>query len=1293
MNLIKSAAAFAIVLVLISTAVASNEYKEDFENPTDLPPEVASNIVNVDGDRKLRIENEKISLMLPEPVEGWESISYKKSGSNVGNTVTWIFGEGENKNKHSFREYMGVRPVIRFVSNQQNHRGYKRYPTTDFDVEADTEYKVVINRTGPWSADVRLFRNNREILSRAGTRIEDLRMFGVFENIRGGFTPYKFAFKSNKPGEVGLFDDLIIKDDGSNSFDEAPPSSLLIAHPSWKPALMASVVDQPLVVREEVDAYVRERIEAEDPDRIYAVGDVDTAGINATSIEPSDIPQVFLPNASRAVRAGEDRANQLRAAAYARRKGLPLVMDEDGDRELVDLSSEELIERSLETRSGIDHIVLADQDAPSSALAGRYAADNGAYLQPASGSVENHTRALELGLLRLADHNMGFNATTSMLDGTYLTLFGTPQATKTDPMEDTAVIRDDPRDGDAFPSDLPYTDINGDGRVDLNPGRMPADLEAAAAVMEGSERSDSAVVASSYRKPTWPQVLLNHGGGLWTGDRIASTLEDRGIETDLLVENRTTIRDIDMAVRGLLYRLIGTADPRNLTRAREVLSQDLEEGEIHDAFQTVLLHADLFTEELASSGAVAEQNSTRAARLRKLADVFGGALSVREMTKLLQAYLEYDIDVDREGLAEIAARLDTYNDSQELSVDVIASILDPHPELNASGLAERLPGAGKLIYTGAGNGTHWLLPNEDGTRLDFEDGPFNQYNGTNSYRPDVDGFLYDTSSKAAAGSIADRVLHDGASGMVGHTAATYTPYSGKLARGYMKTGFTRGQAARRALNDLIDGWVFDPNDLIVPNAYWRHSARLNKTRASFVQYGDPETIKDPVLPDLPDLERGCDGTECTYTWTPEAKITEIDGRPLIEGLPSSSIGNLTVPFYRMEKTFPAGTEVLAVGTERADGRRYDVGTDVSGPVPSEPVQYETHELPDGRVQLTVRRTAATYRESGLEVYPRPEVIVRVDQPERLDLDAEATADAVSIDVSGIEDGTTVIEVRNETWRDRKMVEDGNTSWSNLSEGRYLLRAVHAGEVRAGPVRETVTVGQTNQERPDVDIATPETVETGERFPITVGVQKPASTSRTVVAEFVPADGVQAAAFEPGRTDLDAGPGRYRNATVTAQAFLPGERNVTIRVGGRNITETIAVQEKPPLEDILTAFRHMISSRTLSEQFEASHSSDNRRLSVSRAGAEVVLEQSPAGTLRRLRMSDAALDVVVTDDAIERRYMTPEGRATVTVEDGTTTRETTGIPVSVRDELDAVLEREMGKLVRRYYWGRSGSTAR
>jgi hypothetical protein len=1101
------------------------------------------------------------------------------------------------------------------------------------------------------------------------------------------FKPEEITLISNKEAENAIFSDINLNYDAP-PLAEAPLSSLLIAHPSWEPALMASVVDHPLVVRGEVDAYVRERIEAEDPDRIYAVGDIETTDLNVTRIEPSDIPEVFFPNTSRAVLAGEGRAHQLRAAAHARRKGLPVVMDETADRELIEISEEELRERSLTSRDAVDHIVLADTETSSSALAGRYAADNAAYLRPASGTIEDHTDALELALLRLAEHNMGFNATTSMLDGTYLTLFGAPQATAQDPMEATAVIRDDSRDGESFPSDLPYTDIMGDGRVDLNPGRMPAGLEAAAAVMAGFERSDRAVVAASYHKPTWPQVLLNHGGGLWTGDRIASTLQDRGLETDMVVENRTSIRDIDMAVRGLLYRLIGTSDPRNLTRAREIVSQDLEEGDIHEAFQTVLLHADLFTEEIASSGAIAE-GSSRAARLETLADAFGGALSVRELTKLLEAYLEYDLEVDMEKLAEIASRLDTYNDSQELSMDVIRAILDPHPELNAAGLDERLPGAGKVIYTGAGNGTHWLLPNEEGARLDFEDGPFNQYNGTKSYRPDVDGFLYDTSSEAASGAIADRVLHDGSSGMAGHTAATYTPYSGRLARDYIGTGFTRGQAARRALNDLLDGWVFDPNDLIVPNAYWRKQARLNKTRASFVQYGNPETIKDPVVPDLPDLERSCDGTECSYTWSPEAEVREIDGRPLLEGLPSTRFGNMTVPFHRLERTFPTGTEILSVETTRPDGRQYDIGANVSGPVPAEPVQYETRELPDGRVEVIIRRTAVTYGAEDLEVHPRPEVTFTVEQPVRLGIDPEAAADSITADLDVPVDGKTVVEIRNQTWRDRKTLVDGSVSWSGLANGRYLLRAVHDGEMRLGPVRETVEVGDTAPPESRIRLDAPGTVETGERFEVTVAMRTAPRPGQAVAAEIVPSDGIQASAFEPGRTRLSGG----QNETITTQAFLPGEHNVTVRVGGRNLTSQIRVKEQPPLEELLTTIKHSLAMHTPSERFEATRRSGMLHLSVTRPGKRLTLEREPAGVSRSLRIGGRALDVKATEDAIERRYRTPEGQATVAIEDGTTTREMTGISGTVKAELDAVIERETEKLVRRYYWEESGSTAR
>ncbi|MDY6771570.1 MAG: hypothetical protein SV186_06490, partial [Candidatus Nanohaloarchaea archaeon] len=1007
-----------------------------------------------------------------------------------------------------------------------------------------------------------------------------------------------------------------------------------------------------------------------------------------------DILPVFFPNASRAVVAREgNRVQALYAAQYAAEKELPVVFRERDGVEEINLSSSELRDRYVSMHDTINHVVLANTAVNSSALAPRYAVRNDALLVPVRpGPVSKFRQKLMGGLALLADHGMGFNATEFLTQGTFVTLFGAPRLNVSDPMEDELLVLDDPEDGSTYGSDMPYRDINGDGRVDLNVGRMPDSAAAVSAMLHSDRPSGRPVVAASYGKPTWPQVLAHHGAGVWTGRQVADLLRREGMEPVTLVENRTSLTDLSGIVTAAMLSLAPVPDPAGLSDAATSTVQAVESGRYQDALYDTALNADA----LASTGSrvLGPVSPALATALGQAAPLLTGAMAIQQAAGLLQASMEYRVDPSGNMSAAIGSV-----SIGGFSTVALRFLLEPIPELNASSL-EAHENASKLFYTGEGNGTHWLLPNKDGNHLNLDNGVFNQYNGSNRFVPeDYSGLVYDTSDIAASpGSLYGDVLASGAAGFIGHTAATYNQYTSEVARDFFADGFTYGQAAKQALNEFrFREWIFDPDDLVFPTSYWRHHARQEKTGRSFTVYGNPETVKDPVIEDETPHRRACDGTSCTHVWRPSARVVEVGDDLVVTGAERAGPPG-TPPLYLhvVEHTFPAGTVIRNVSVDPGPVTRHDHNNTVEGRYPERRLQYETFRLPDGRTKLVIRYTVTQYSDGQVLAAPDPVVRVEADQPLKAAIDTDPGRHGVDVTATFRSntsvDGVAVLKVRNRTWRTERRFnvsfeEEGTIeAQMGLAQGEYVATVYLDGARNLGPVREPFTV---ERQQPHVTVAAPRTVEMRRPFTATVAVTNPSDEVRTVRLAAVTRDGVQAAFFRDGAATVTVQPGERVKRELRLQAFLPGRHTVTVRAGERNVTDRTVVEPADPLERAVTAVKRVLSLETQTGRFRAVSRHGRLELTYETAEGRISITETPAREAVSLEYGERSARVVETPANVTARYELPGGSAKVVRDGGRTWTATGTVDRQRLRDLERVMRREAAKLRKRYSWEEHG----
>jgi len=188
-------------------APSSNDGAEAGEVSLDFdePPEAFDGYTEpIDGDRKLVLRGQEVEYDIPD-VPDWERIEYSVMGQGAGNTHITIRSAEDGR----YSSFVGIRPWMRWNTAVEGFNGANTYPSVDWEgAETDTEYRVVIERTGSATGRLTVRDAGGETLYELGTET----IFDVHSNVDDAtFVPSDLFFKSNKQSERAVFDDVVIR--------------------------------------------------------------------------------------------------------------------------------------------------------------------------------------------------------------------------------------------------------------------------------------------------------------------------------------------------------------------------------------------------------------------------------------------------------------------------------------------------------------------------------------------------------------------------------------------------------------------------------------------------------------------------------------------------------------------------------------------------------------------------------------------------------------------------------------------------------------------------------------------------------------------------------------------------------------------------------------------------------------------------------------------------------------------------------------------------------------------------
>ncbi|MCJ7450359.1 MAG: hypothetical protein MUP58_01320 [Candidatus Nanohaloarchaeota archaeon QJJ-9] len=831
----------------------------------------------------------------------------------------------------------------------------------------------------------------------------------------------------------------------------APEDSLLVARNEWRKLLLASVATGNFVPESELD-----KVDLDSYSRIYHIGEVGLE--DATAIKPRHIPELFFPNRSKAVVASGNRSKMIYAALYAESKGLPLVLLPQPNLTEINLSKKGYREAYLDDRSGITHVTLANTEKPSSALAADYAEENyGIIATESSDSIDEGYSRFKNELVHsfelLSDKGGGFESKEYLAEGATVTLFGTPMEEKEISSLPNAT----------FLSDFGYLDITNNSLADLKYGRIPGDISLAFQLLENHTYPKETVIAAEYRKTTWPEIVAFHGGAMWYAKGLSYFMEDHNKSYRMVMENRTSYKDVRKASKGLLLASLGLRDP---TSGKKVIIESLNKLRSEGVASAVKKLA-------ADSDKVAGEIKvlTRSKKSGKVAKILGGLMATRDVGDLLKAYLEFRPEVDKKGVEEaIKDPVDTFNPISS-NPRIVKNLVEYYPELDEETLLQESVKESNVFYFGEGNSTHWILPNNQGFRLPGQNkSVFNQYNGSNSIRPrGFSGSVFDGSSfSAKPGALYQRLVEGGSNRFIGFTGKSYVPYGAKLGKGVAEKGFTWGQGVRKSLNSLeTKEWTFSTQDVEVGNySIPRQEKRREAARKSLVMYGQPKEPKDPEIKDETDYNRSCKGEICNYSFDLGMESSfENDTIMLGDVETARRPGKPTVYYKTFEKVFPSNSSIKDVGY-RVEDETIAMNTTVNDRFPEEVVEEDIYELPDGRKKLVAKVLALQYASDEIRLIEYGDLEVKVEQPAHASLNVIPNPENSTFVVKGSGfsgNASVLLKLYNSSWRNVVSLQNNFSERRRfgldvpLSPGRYNAELFIRSDTSYGPLTKSFTV--------------------------------------------------------------------------------------------------------------------------------------------------------------------------------------------------------------------------------------------
>lgn len=649
------------------------------------------------------------------------------------------------------------------------------------------------------------------------------------------------------------------------------------------------------------------------------------------------------------------------------------------------------LERVRDVGDEVNHIVVSSPGMVSAAAV--IAADQRAFLIMVndSGDVDE---AIVDAVAFLGERGMYLEGPQQYVEGLYISLMGVPSLVRQDPVEKGKWGMDDPRDGKEFHTDMPYGDLDGDGKLDAAVGRYPEDLTLAATMYLRSKYypdNKKALVASEYLHANWPVILAYVGGGMWAGKSMEGILEGRGYEVSRSVEHRADPAGFLVSLtpanlQGVLDDSRSTGEKLGSVLGDSVGSAASQVLVYVKALQFVEQGLENYLEfDWSTFGFDAERSLHRLPELE-----ISDPKHVQNVTRNAVIRAEQE-----EGVRDRVVAVLKGADMQEAIAEVVYAFLwpDRYDRITAADLQQKLPEHSIIYYEGVGNGSAWFMPNAFSYKTPLKQVKTDRYTGENNLPASEIPFVqarivFDNSDLAARfdtsrPQIWNAFLEQGSASFIGTSTVNYAPYSSEIDTRFFKHGYTVGESLKDAVNDFSEDFItWDPFNMVARNGVKQKMLR------SFILYGNPEMAKDPVIEDdIYTLETQCDAMDCTLTVTMDLNYTveehngsnhvvvESNGQ-LLESF------NPVIPLIKAAHTLPTGTTIHDHHITRETRMLHDVTVPVVEPLshggtelnqtemnestkwyPANASRFELEQLRDDRTQLMFVQAAYQYNQS------------------------------------------------------------------------------------------------------------------------------------------------------------------------------------------------------------------------------------------------------------------------------------------------------------------------------------------
>ncbi len=1007
---------------------------------------------------EISLEQVPKRVSLP-PKEEWKSLQYTlEVGEKPGSML--VLEESPDKKFVGFNDYQSV---LRIYSGHEVGLDDFYFPNEDTDYHLpEGIYKVNVTKTDDWRGTVTVTNKEtgEEFPTESEKFLEESFVFNKFMDEEGSFEPREIVLNGSLQ-DLESYRDIKIdyKPLSVEKLEEAPENSIILVEPEFEKTLFISTLGTDFKPVEKVST--PEKLE-EKYSKIFQVGEVDNKGLDTVKTSLEVLRHKFFPEKDEVVKFGEDREEKLFAAKYALEKGKPLTKTPELEETLI-----KPYKKGLDTRE--NHITLADVQSSSSALAPKYSKKHNASLI-VTDSEKKDFRGINSKLKEEYDKLVEKRLSDTLTDQVFLTNFGTPKKTVEDPVEkEPKVLEKDEMDNETVYTEKPFTDLDGDGFVDVNYGRIPSDLQTAYKMLEQEVEEEKGVVAASYMHQTWPKVLANLGGGLTYGINNKLELQDHTIPTTLLVENRTSYRDVSESFRSIVTTIKGLPDPVDMKDDITFVKERLENREHQEIVEKILSDPKKMAKILETALNILEDEENPVIGEEKLSDrlplstVTSAVGTAEDGVLLLKSGLEHKISFSEENLEEFLETVENPESVKQIEKDLAKAFLKQRPPLTEEKLEKTVPDASKMIYIGESNETHWHLPNEaTGRVLEKIVSGEEQYNGTENFQPkDFNGFLIDTSHVSArpGSEIKQEAFRNGSRGLLGFTGETHYHYAQQLVQNFLRHGYHKGTSFRKAFNKYKENsWTFDPENAKFLNAYWRTKARRNKTLTTFTVYGPPERQKDPVTEKTPDYRTDCSSNKCNHTWEISLDHKQKGNKTVVDGgvLENQEIPNIY--FKKLTKYLPEGKDILDsyLDTETVDTELSYADNITDTTFPKKEMDKTVRKVPE-REKIVVKVPVVRNVESSTELVEGIEYTLVTDKV--MDLGAKTKYNSVipSIVSDKEENGTIKVEVGNrsekEVYEKEVKVDEGENSFTfSIPDkwGDYTAKVFYKGSQVLGP---------------------------------------------------------------------------------------------------------------------------------------------------------------------------------------------------------------------------------------------------